>query len=715
MKIGIVTVYDSIVNYGSFLQAYALSAVLEERGHDTYFIRRMDDDDILNRFNQLAIKQNTVKNPSSIKSQLLKIKFNIIAKRELENNNRRFEALKNDWKSIKIINKEDIAQIGLDLIICGSDEIWNIHNKDIDINFYGCGWSNNIPKIAYAISSGDTKTVEFLTEKSWKEQIGDFDFILPRDKMTQKMVYDFTGSLNPIVCDPTILRGYENYKINDCGKEYGKYILIYSYQLNKSEKRYIKQYAKENNLKIISPCVYSIIADKNIYTSALDFPSLIANAECVYTTTFHGTIFSLMFAKRMCFSPRFPKIRNLLEQTGGEKYILPENANYEMFKTVIDLKADKTRIYDALKKMQEFSLNELEKALEGVKKNNHNPIGASYKENIHYYYGFSKDETNVRSKSSSGGLFFELSKIILDKGGVVFGAKYNKEKNIVEHDSTDNVSIQELMKSKYLESSLGDTFKQIGKCLQDGRDVLFCGTPCQAAGLNMLRESKYYDYKDHLFIIDFLCEGVPSYKVFNEYIAYEEAKSGKRVDYIDFRSKYYGWNNHCMKINYEDKTSYVRPLFADSYMHTFVMDLALNRPSCYNCTFRIDKKSDITIGDFWKVSNVDDSFHDNKGVSAIFVNSSNGEDLLNQVRERLYIEELPDKNIKDMIQVLDMDSFRVKRDAFYSEFSDNGYESAIKKYSTYLYNCNFIKKAKLYKQWIKLERKRKTLNQTSKK
>ena len=92
MKIGIVTVYDSIVNYGSFLQAYALSAVLEERGHDTYFIRRMDDDDILNRFNQLAIKQNTVKNPSSIKSQLLKIKFNLIAKRELENNNRRFEA-----------------------------------------------------------------------------------------------------------------------------------------------------------------------------------------------------------------------------------------------------------------------------------------------------------------------------------------------------------------------------------------------------------------------------------------------------------------------------------------------------------------------------------------------------------------------------------------------------------------------------------------------
>lgn len=709
MKIGIVTVYDSITNYGSFLQAYALSKVLEENGHDVYFVRRMNDDDVLNRFNQLVIKQNTVKSSVPIKRTLLKAKHKLIIKRELANNLKRFAILKNDWNFLNIIDKEDITESGLDLIICGSDEIWNIHNKDIDIDFYGCGWIKNLAKIAYAISSGDTKTIEFLSECNWKEYIGDFDCIFPRDEMTQKMSFEYTGEKRSIVCDPTILRGIDNYEITDCGKEYGKYMLIYSYQLNKSEKKYIKQYAKENNLKIISPCVYSIIADENIYTSALDFPSLIANAECVYTTTFHGTIFSLMFAKKMCFSPRYPKIMNLLEQVNGEKYILPNNATYEMFKAAMDACVEKNRIHEALKRMQEVSLKELQNALEIVKKNGHNPIGASYRDNVKYFYGFSKDEGDVRLKSSSGGLFYELSKFILDKGGVVYGARYDKNKKIVEHVSTDEVPIQELLKSKYLESKLGDAFAQIGRKLADGRYVLFCGTPCQAAGLCRLRDTIYKDYKDHLFIIDFLCEGVPSYKIFNEYITLEEKRSGKKINDVDFRSKYYGWNNHCMKINYIDKSFCVRPLFADSYMHTFIMDLALNRPSCYSCAFRIDKKSDITIGDFWKIRKVNDAVFDNKGTSAIFVNSDNGEYLIESIRDNIFIEELPSSNIKDMIQLLDMNGLKERRDRFYDEFCNNGYESAIKKYSTYLYNCNLVKKSKFYKQWIKLE-KRKILN-----
>ncbi|WP_026516935.1 Coenzyme F420 hydrogenase/dehydrogenase, beta subunit C-terminal domain [Butyrivibrio sp. MC2021] len=713
MKIGIITVYDSITNYGSFLQAYALSRVLEQKGHSIYFIRRMSDDDILERFNQLVVERCTVKSNIPVKSILLKAKYKMIMRREIANNIKRFETLKNDWNHLNIISKEDIEKVGLDLIICGSDEIWNIHNKDIDIDFYGCGWIKNISKIAYAISSGDTKTDEFLSVKSWKEQIGDFDVILPRDTMTQKMSLDYTGIESPIVCDPTILRGYENYTITDCGKEFGKYMLVYSYQLSKIEKKYIKKYAKENNLKIISPCVYSIIADENIYTSALDFPSLIANAECVYTTTFHGTIFSLMFAKRMCSSPRFPKILNLLEQVNGENYLLPNNASYEQFKAVLDSKADKNIIFRALKKMQENGAMGLDNALECVKKNRHNPIGASYKDNVKYYYGFSKDEETVRSKSSSGGLFYELSKAILDKGGVVFGARYNKENNTVEHASTDEVPIHELMKSKYLESKIGDTFQKIGKNLEEGRFVLFCGTPCQAAGLSMLREKKYYKHKDHLFIIDFLCEGVPSYKVFNEYVACEEKKSGKKIDNVDFRSKFYGWNNHCMKINYLDKSSRVRPAFADSYMHTFIIDLVFNRPSCYDCPFRTEKKSDITIGDFWKVGKVNDSIKDNRGVSAIFVNSDNGEALLDQVKNQLVIEELSTDNIKNMVQLLDLRGAKDRRNAFYDEFAANGYEAAIKKYSTYFNNSSFIKKAKFLKRWIKMERRRKSSEQMS--
>lgn len=99
----------------------------------------------------------------------------------------------------------------------------------------------------------------------------------------------------------------------------------------------------------------------------------------------------------------------------------------------------------------------------------------------------------------------------------------------------------------------------------------------------------------------------------------EERKSRKKIKNINFRSKSYGWNTHCILLNYEDGSKKVRPSFVDSYMHTFIMDLLLNRKSCYECVFRNKKYSDITIGDFWKIKDVDTSCSDNKGVSAVFV------------------------------------------------------------------------------------------------
>lgn len=143
-----------------------------------------------------------------------------------------------------------------------------------------------------------------------------------------------------------------------------------------------------------------------------------------------------------------------------------------------------------------------------------------------------------------------------------------------------------MLKSKYVESKLGDTYKKIETYLKDGKKVLFCGTPCQAAGLYNLKEKKWSRYKNQLFILDFLCEGVPSYKIFQEYIKDSENKSEKEIETIEFRSKSYGWNVHCMKIQYKDGTSRIIPSFSDSYMHTFIMDLTMNRRSCYACPFR---------------------------------------------------------------------------------------------------------------------------------
>lgn len=709
MKIAIVTVYDSVVNFGSFLQAYAMSKVLESRGHEVFFVRRMPNDEILKRFNRLAKIQNSVSSKNGIKAKFLSQRSKYVIQREMDANKNRYKCSLSDWKSIKIIDPAEIEDCGIQLVICGSDEIWNIHNKDIDLDFYSCGWVKHIPKLAYAISSGNSKTSEYLNDPEFFNAVGDFCKILPRDQMTQSMISDITNVKESIVCDPTLLLGQDGFTLTNKGKEFGKYILVYSYFLTRKEKKFIKKYARNNGLKIISPCIYSSIADEVVYTSALDFPSLVFNAECVYTTTFHGTIFSLMFAKRFCALSRLPKVANLLEQLETYDHELNLDFSYDDFCAVLNKFADRSVIGDGLNRLKSTSEDILWKAIEEIENNGYTPIGNHYESRCKYLYGYTKQD-DIRRKSSSGGLFYELSQVILEDGGVVFGACYDKEMHQVVHKSTEETSIENMLKSKYVESKLGDTYKKIETYLKDGKKVLFCGTPCQAAGLYNLKEKKWSRYKNQLFILDFLCEGVPSYKIFQEYIKDSENKSEKEIETIEFRSKSYGWNVHCMKIQYKDGTSRIIPSFSDSYMHTFIMDLTMNRRSCYACPFREKKYSDVTIGDFWKVSNVDKSCVDNKGVSAIFVNSEAGNILIEKARKNLYIKELEDRDILQMEQHLDTSLYLDKRNNFYTEFLSNGYNSAIRKYSTYFQNRGIVDKLKLIKRWTKLEYKRRFKN-----
>ena len=364
MKIAIVTVYDSVVNFGSFLQAYAMSKVLESRGHEVFFVRRMPNDEILKRFNRLAKIQNSVSSKKGIKAKFLSQRSKYVIQREMDANKNRYKCSLSDWKSIKIIDPAEIEDCGIQLVICGSDEIWNIHNKDIDLDFYSCGWVKHIPKLAYAISSGNSKTSEYLNDPEFFNAVGDFCKILPRDQMTQSMISDITNVKESIVCDPTLLLGQDGFTLTNKGKEFGKYILVYSYFLTRKEKKFIKKYARNNGLKIISPCIYSSIADEVVYTSALDFPSLVFNAECVYTTTFHGTIFSLMFAKRFCALSRLPKVANLLEQLETYDHELNLDFSYDDFCAVLNKFADRSVIGNGLNRLKSTSEDILWKAIE---------------------------------------------------------------------------------------------------------------------------------------------------------------------------------------------------------------------------------------------------------------------------------------------------------------------------------------------------------------
>ena len=706
MKIAIVTVYDSIINYGSYLQAFALNQVLKELGHEVYFVRRMSDEEILKRFNSLCVEQNRV--PTNKKLRVLRqLRRNRFVKIEQKANQSRYKVFQKDWKEFRFINPKEIDKIGIDLLICGSDEIWNLHNKDVDFNFYSCAWAKNIPKLAYAISSGNTKLEELVSIKNSLEAIADFNIVLPRDEETQNLIKEVTEVSQPQVCDPTILWGYNNYTISDKGREYGKYLLIYSYYFTSREKEYILKYAKEHELKIISPCIYTDFADENVYISSLHFPSLIKNAECVFSTTFHGTIFSLMFAKRFCCSPRLSKVTNLLERCEAMDYALMAGDSYEQFIKILNQDMNHTKIYAIMDEMKFFSQKMLKNSIEKIKENGRKPVGTKYYDADKYYYGYSLNCEKVRKQSSSGGVFYELAQNVLLKGGVVFGAAYDEATHTVRHCSTNETSLELLMKSKYVESKLEDTFIKIKKELESGKIVLFCGTPCQAAGLRNYTSLCLQPYLNKIYIIDFLCEGVPSNKVFLEYQRCLEKKYRSKVKDVVFRSKSYGWNIHCMKVLFENGKEYIRPSFADPYMHTFLMDLAMNRRSCYQCEFRTKKMSDITIADFWKADSVDANCQDNKGVSAVFVHTEKGEKMLSAISNKLYLKEVaPEKQLL-MKQNLNTAPFYKRRNEFYKVFCKEGFENAVDQFSSYLKKNYGIKKMKRLKAWGIWELKRK--------
>ena len=364
MKIAIVTVYDSFVNYGSYLQAYGTKCFLEEQGHEVFFIRRMSDDAIFERLNNIARINHTVPKGKSLRL-LRQLKKNFECRKELKYNSLRLEASKQDWKELKIIDKEDLLSIGIDCVICGSDEIWNVHNKDVDLNFYTCGWIKGIPLIAYAISSGGAKSDE-LGEIS-KNSIMKFDKIFPRDENTERLVREIGKETEEIVCDPTILLGKKSFsKIANKINKYGKYMLVYSYVYTKKQKKMLRRYADERGLKIITPCITADFADEIIFTSALEFPALIKNAECMFTATFHGTIFGLMFANKFCCIPRVDKIKSLLIHCKSEKFGVDEDCTYEEMKERLEMPIDHNFIDTALDELREKSKNKLVDALERI-------------------------------------------------------------------------------------------------------------------------------------------------------------------------------------------------------------------------------------------------------------------------------------------------------------------------------------------------------------
>lgn len=252
------------------------------------------------------------------------------------------------------------------------------------------------------------------------------------------------------------------------------------------------------------------------------------------------------------------------------------------------------------------------------------------------YMGKSKSE-KIRANSSSGGAFTLLANNIINKGGVVFGARYNYEKERLEQTDTDHVALSELQKSKYIESYVGDSFKIIRKYLKNDRYVMYCGTPCQISGLKTyLGKTK----QTKLLLVDFICHGVPSNKNFTAYKNFLEKKEKSKIVHLDFRPKTKGW--HTSNILLEFKNNKIKDIvYPLSYYYSHFQHNDFLRKSCYTCNYPKRHLSDITIADFWGIYKYKPSVDDNKGLSLIIINNQKGGSYLKEINESCEVEELP--------------------------------------------------------------------------
>lgn len=243
---------------------------------------------------------------------------------------------------------------------------------------------------------------------------------------------------------------------------------------------------------------------------------------------------------------------------------------------------------------------------------------------LEVYSGWSNNE-NIRIESSSGGAFTEIAKLILRKKGVVFGVAMDKDINARHIYVEKETDLEKLRGSKYVQSTIADSYIKAKEFLSQGREVLFSGTPCQIAGL---RNFLHKDFQN-LTTVDIICHGVPSPKVFNDYKIYIESLINEKIENIKFRCKKSSWifynmgiNSHIEK-NGKTTYTYIGNYYSDPYIRAFLRDNIL-RQNCYNCQYTSTQRvSDFTIADWWKykATKAKDKDYDKKGVSLLMCNT----------------------------------------------------------------------------------------------
>lgn len=290
----------------------------------------------------------------------------------------------------------------------------------------------------------------------------------------------------------------------------------------------------------------------------------------------------------------------------------------------------------------------------------------------------SKNKSYIE-KSSSGGMFAELAKYVISKNGVVFGCAMERiddgfdVKHIYIEDEKD---LYKLQGSKYVQSRIGNTIKEAKEFLDQGRFVLYSGTPCQIAGLKAYLKQDY----ENLLTVDLSCTGTPSLEIFNSFIKFLEKKFGQKIIKFEFRNKeHMGWSCGNALISFENGKQKILYNNVTSYLYLFI-NKKLQNKNCQECKYiGLERISDITVADAWGIEKeypelLKSKFDKNRGISLVLVNTDKAKLVIKQLSENIFIKNIDINRLRKYNNPLTSSQNNIFDDTYLAEYKKFGYK-----------------------------------------
>lgn len=309
------------------------------------------------------------------------------------------------------------------------------------------------------------------------------------------------------------------------------------------------------------------------------------------------------------------------------------------------------------------------------------------------FFAFRTRDSFVLNNSSSGGIFHEIATSVIEKrNGIVCGVIYD-DNMVVKHTFVDNTQDLILLQgSKYVQSELSDTYRQIKKYLSDGRFVMFTGTPCQVAGLKLYLHKPY----SNLLLVDLICHSVPSPLVFRDYVELVEQKNHKKLTSIKMRDKEKGWSHRFYyRYHFKDGSSIGSDMLNCEHWGKIYFSGLITRPSCEDCKFtRYERSGDLTIADYWDDAKQRPDAYSPQGTSLVITSTQLGLDVFSEVAKANFSWRL---NKGEAFQhcLEAPHTANMKSDRFWKYYHKNGFTKTYNRY----FDRSFINKIirKFYK------------------